>query len=226
MCSTVVRTLYWSYWANVFYILGMFGYLTIDTLTYLHPTLNNTFSATIYIFLSIIFVIDAILYTIDWYMYAVKLREHETDPIEYRTELVACIFLHLGSGFYFVSSLLYLKTTDPPLDTILLMNFLGIIAFLCEACLTFIGWRITLRKHPSADPKRGCVPQVNRLFKKKNKISTIFNFYQSLGCLFVGTSNEFPSWSCLFMCNNISLSIVFKFESNPSEWCSYFTNVW
>lgn len=152
--------LYWSYWANIFYILGMFGYLTIDTLTYLHPTFNNQFSSFIYIFLAMIFVIDAILYSIDWYMYAVKFREYQTDRIEYRTELVACIFLHLGSYLYLTSSLLYFKR-DQFIRTILLMNFLGTLAFLFEAGCTLLGWRMTFRKYPSANPKRGCVPQVN-----------------------------------------------------------------
>ena len=106
MRSSVVPTLYWSYWANVVYIIGMIGYLTIDTISYIFISLNNTISFIIYIFLAILFVIDAVLYTIDWYMYAVKLRENKDEPIQYRSEFVACIFQNLGSYFYLIGALL------------------------------------------------------------------------------------------------------------------------
>ena len=99
MRSSTAPILYWSYWANVIYILGMFGYLTIDTITYIVPTFNNTFSSSIYICLAIVFVVDAVLYTIDWYMYAVKLRENQDAPIGYRAEFVALYFSKFGKLF-------------------------------------------------------------------------------------------------------------------------------
>jgi hypothetical protein len=171
MRSPILPALSWSYWANVIYILGMFGYLTIDTITYLSDTFNNTFSSFIYVFLAIMFVIDAILYTIDWYMCAVKLRENEDEPIEHRIDLVACIFQNLGSYFYLIGALLSFNRVRF-IEKILLLYFIGIIAFLMEAGLTFIGWRISFRKNPTANPKRGCVPQVIN----KKKLNKIFLF--------------------------------------------------
>jgi hypothetical protein len=171
MRSSVLPVLYWSYWGNVLYILGMFGYLTIDTITYLFTSFNNKLSCYIYVFLALIFVIDAVLYTIDWYMYAVKLRDNEDEPIEHRTEFVACIFQHLGSYFYLIGALLNFNRAQF-IEKVLLLNFIGIIAFLIEAGLTFLGWRILFRRKPSANPKRGCVPQV--LNKKINKIRFFF----------------------------------------------------
>lgn len=161
MRSSIAPILYWSYWANVIYILGMFGYLTIDAVNYMFPSFDSRFSSFIYVFLAILFVIDAILYTIDWYMYAVKLRDKPNASIEYRTEFVACIFQHLGSYFYLTGALLSFNR-NRWLRAILLLNSIGILAFLTEALLTFLGWRITLRKRPPANAKRGCVPQVNR----------------------------------------------------------------
>ena len=158
MRSSIAPILYWSYWANVIYILGMFGYLTIDTVTYIFPTFDSTLSSSVYIFLAILFVIDATLYTIDWYMYAVKLRANDNAPIEYRAEFVACIFQHLGSYCYLIGALLLFSKTRL-LRAILLSNFIGILAFLTESLLTFLGWRIALRKRPPANAKRGCVPQ-------------------------------------------------------------------
>ncbi len=159
MRSSAVPVLYWSYWANVIYILGMFGYLTIDAVTYVFTSFDSTFSSYVYAFLAIVFVIDAILYTIDWYVYAVKLRNNENDPIEYRAELVACIFQNLGSIFYLIGALLSFDKAHL-MKVVLLLNFIGIIAFLIEAGFTFLGWRISFRRKPSANPKRGCVPQV------------------------------------------------------------------
>lgn len=181
MRSSLAPTLYWNYWANVIYILGMFGYLTIDTITYMLPTFHNTFSVNIYIFLAVIFVFDAILYTIDWYVYTVKLRENEGQPIENRAELVACIFLNLGSYFYLIGALLSFNRTRF-IEQILIFNFIGILVFLIEAGLTFLGWRISLRKRPTANPKRGCVPQVIKNETKSHKIFFSFHIFRMFIC--------------------------------------------
>src|SRR5579871_320061 len=102
----VVSPLYWSYWANVIYILGMFGYLTIDSVNYIFRSFNDNFSCFVYVCLAILFVIDAGLYTMDWYTYAVKLRENKDQPIQYRIEFVGCIFQNLGSYLYLFGALL------------------------------------------------------------------------------------------------------------------------
>ncbi len=158
----------------------MFGYLTIDTITYIFTSFNNTFASFIYVFLAIVFVIDAILYTIDWYMYAVKLRGNEDQPIEYRVEFVACIFLNLGSYLYLSGALLNFDKARF-IEKILLLNFIGILAFLIESGVTFLGWRISFRKKPSTNPKRGCVPQVinNRI----NKIKHLFSSHLFRMCI-------------------------------------------
>ncbi|CAF2401885.1 unnamed protein product [Rotaria sp. Silwood2] len=158
MDSLVVPISYWSYWANVVYILGMFGYLTIDTINYIFKSFNESFSCFIYVFLAILFVIDAALYTIDWYMYAIKFRQNKNEPIEYEAELVACLFQNLGSYFYLISALLAFNKSRF-VKEILLYNLIGINAFLMESGFIFLGWRISFRRKPSTNPKRGCVPQ-------------------------------------------------------------------
>jgi hypothetical protein len=168
MRSSVVPALYWAYWANVLYILGMFGYLTIDTISYIFVSFNNTFA---YVILAVIFVIDAILYTIDWYMYAVKLRENKNEPIGYRSEFVACIFQNLGSCFYLIGALLSFNNKTRWMDKIFLLNLIGIFAFLIESGFTFLGWRISLQKNPPNNPKRGCTSQVKT--KKQRQIKYI-----------------------------------------------------
>ncbi|CAF1097991.1 unnamed protein product [Rotaria sordida] len=158
MDLSVVPISYWSYWANVIYILGMFGYLTIDTINYIFKSFNESLSYFIYVFLAILFVIDATLYTIDWYMYAVKLRQNKDEAIQYEAELVACLLQNLGSYFYLISALLAFNKSQFT-KIILLFNLIGINAFLIESGFIFLGWRISFRRKPSTNPKRGCVPQ-------------------------------------------------------------------
>ena len=152
-------SLYWKYWGTVVYILGMSGYLTIDSVNYIFISFNDSLSRFVYIVVAILSVIDAILYTIDWYMHAVKSRENKDEPIQYRIEFVACIFQHLGSYLYLIGALLATRNTQF-METVLLLNFIGMMAFLIESCLIFLGWRISFRRKPSTDPKRGCVSQV------------------------------------------------------------------
>ncbi|CAF0793496.1 unnamed protein product [Rotaria sp. Silwood1] len=158
MDSLVIPISYWSYWANVVYILGMFGYLTIDTINYIFKSFNESLSCFVYVFLAILFVIDAALYTIDWYMYAVKSRQNRNEPIQYEAESVACLFQNLGSYFYLISALLAFNKGQF-MKNILLFNLIGINAFLIESGFIFLGWRISFRRKPSTNPKRGCVPQ-------------------------------------------------------------------
>ncbi|CAF1030095.1 unnamed protein product [Rotaria sp. Silwood1] len=144
MYSSIIRTLYWGYWANIIYIIGMIGYLIIDTISYMYISLNTIFSFIIYLLLAIVFVIDAILYTIDWYMYAVKLRKNKDQPIQYQSEFLACIFQHLGSIFYFIGAILAFNKIY--LIKKLLFNLLGIFSFLIESIFTLLGWIILFRR--------------------------------------------------------------------------------
>ena len=161
MRSSIAPALVWAYWANIIYIIGMKGYLTIDGITYMFPTINYKLSCTIYLLLAVIFVIDALLYTIDWYIYAVKLRKHPDEPIEYRCEFVSCIFQNLGSYLYLIGAALSFETSRS-MDTILLFNFFGILAFLTESIFTLIGWLMFLQRKPSDSVKHGCDLQVKR----------------------------------------------------------------
>jgi len=157
MRSSIVPTLLWGYWANIVYIIGMIGYLTIDTISYTYLSFNTTLSFVIYIVLAILFVIDAVLYTIDWYIYAVKLRKTKDESIKYRSEFVACIFQNLGSYFYFIGALLSFNKIQW-MTRILFFNFIGIICFLIESIFTIIGWIIIFRRNP----KNSCTIQVNK----------------------------------------------------------------
>jgi hypothetical protein len=166
MRSSSAPALLWSYWANLVYILGMFGYLTIDTISYNYPSFNNTLSLIIYLSLAVVFVIDALLYTIDWYIYAVKLRNSNQEPIQYRSELVACVFQNLGSYFYLTGALLAFDKTRL-IDKILLFNLIGVISFLTESAFTLLGWFMVFRRSLSNDPKSGCSIQVTEQIRSR-----------------------------------------------------------
>ncbi|CAF3190947.1 unnamed protein product [Rotaria socialis] len=158
MDSPVVPIYYWSYWATVIYIAGMFGYLAIDTSNYLFEIFNDSLSYFVYAFLAILFVVDAALYTIDWYIYAVRSRNDKNEPIQYQAELVACIFQNLGSYCYLISALLTFNKSQY-MGKILLFNLIGIFAYLIESGFIFLEWGISGRRKPSTNPKRGCVSQ-------------------------------------------------------------------
>lgn len=157
--SVIAPILYWGYWANVLYILGMFGYLLMDTLMYLSAPMEDRFVRLIYTFLAVLLVIDAILYSIDWYMYAVKSRENVDQPIHFRAELIASVFHHLGSYAYLIGALIAFHRTGW-ISAWFLFNFLGSLAFLFESAFTFLGWIITLKKTKPTNPKFGCSSQV------------------------------------------------------------------
>jgi hypothetical protein len=172
MRSSIAPVLFWGYLGNIVYIIGMIGYLTIDISSYMYTSFNSTLSSIIYVILAIIFVIDAVLYTIDWYMYAVKLRKTKNDPIEYRSEFVACIFQNLGSYFYLTGALLSFRKTQL-FKKVLLFNFIGIIAFLIDSIFTLLGWLIVFRRKPSKNPKNGCTIQVKN---QELKVHRLFFF--------------------------------------------------
>lgn len=162
MHSSIVRALLWGYWANIVYIIGMIGYLTIDVISYAYLSLNTKISSIIYVVLAIVFIIDAVLYTIDWYMYAVKLRTDKSQPIKYRSELFACIFQNLGSIFYFIGAALAFAKTRM-IETRLLFSLMGIFTLLIESILTITGWFILCRRNTSKTLKDSCKIQVETM---------------------------------------------------------------
>ena len=154
MCSSTSPILFWGYWANLVYIIGMIGYLTIDIISYTSTKFDNALSFRIYLLLAILFVLDASLYTVDWYVYSMKFPALEDQKcIEYRFELFACIFQNLGSYFYLFGTAFSCDKTRW-INHIFLFNFLGILCFLIESILVLLGWFIIFRKklsHPSKD---------------------------------------------------------------------------
>ncbi|CAM4749610.1 unnamed protein product [Rotaria magnacalcarata] len=158
MDSPIVPIYYWNYWATVIYIVGMFGYLAIDTSNYLFEVFDDSFSCFVYAFLAILFVIDAALYTIDWYVSAIRSPNDNNEPIQCQAEFVACLFQNLGSYCYLISALLTFNKSQY-MGTVLLFNLIGIVAFLIESGFTFLEWYISCRRKPSTNPKRGCVFQ-------------------------------------------------------------------
>ncbi|CAF3210044.1 unnamed protein product [Rotaria socialis] len=155
MHSTIARFLLCGYWANIVYIIGMIGYLIIDTISYMYMSFNSTISSIIYMILASVFVIDAILYTMDWYMYAVKLRKYQDQPVQYRSEFVACIFQNLGSIFYLIGAILVFEKIQV-IEKKFLFNLFGIISFLMESFLTLLGWIIVFRRRPAKTSKNSC----------------------------------------------------------------------
>lgn len=171
----IVVDLFWGYWANIFYIFGMFGYLTMDTLMFLTVSMETRLISFVYTFLGVILLVDAILYSIDWFTYAVKSRENDDVPIEFRSEFVACCFHYLGSFGYLIGSLTSFNRSDF-FNVFLLLNFLGSLAFLFESAFTFLGWIITLKRNKTKNPKRSCSTEVKRLeiFVEQNQSFRLF----------------------------------------------------
>jgi hypothetical protein len=158
-----------AYWANILYIVGMFGYLTIDTLTYVDRSIDLKLSSSIYCALAVVFVFDAILYTIDWYFYAVKYRDDTTAPIRYRSEAIACVFHLLGSQSYLLGAIFAL---DRPRQTgrMLLFNVIGIVALLVESAFTLLGWIVVVREHGRPRP---CSADVSRVYRLLNGLGSL-----------------------------------------------------
>ncbi|CAF0950385.1 unnamed protein product [Didymodactylos carnosus] len=138
-----ISPLFWNYWASVVYILGSISYMFMDSFCLIF-SVDNYASFVIYIILANLFVIDAILYAIDWYTYAILLRKHKNDLINYRSELIACIFQHFGSYCYLLGAILALDKTKY-MAKILILNIIGIFSLVLEAIFTIIGWQISLR---------------------------------------------------------------------------------
>jgi hypothetical protein len=167
MSLSSIPVFYWSYWASLIYIFGMLGYLMMDTLIYLSVPIETTVSCVLYALLAGFFAIDAIFYTIDWYIYAVRSRQHDDEPIHYRAELVACIFHQCGSYCYLIGAILaFDKMTW--MKVVLLCNFIGILAFVFESCLTFLGWIVTLKRTRSIDRRYQCTAQVRFMWSVEN----------------------------------------------------------
>ncbi|CAF1055373.1 unnamed protein product [Adineta ricciae] len=156
MCSSTSPILFWGYWANIVYIIGMIGYLTIDIISYTSTKFDNALSFLIYLLLAILFVLDASLYTVDWYVYAMKFPASEGQKsIQYPSEFFACIFQNLGSYFYLFGAVLSCDKTRW-INHIFLLNFLGILCFLIESILVLLGWFIIFGKKLSHYSKDRC----------------------------------------------------------------------
>ena len=168
MRSSIQPALVWAYWANIIYLIGMLGYCTVDTTNYVLLTFDRTVSNVVYLFLASLFVVDAILYSIDWFVYAVKLRAQPDEPIKYRCEFVACIFQHLGSCLYFIAAILAFDSGRWA-ERILVINFLGVVAFLVESLLTFAGWLVILRTAPTIHPSSRCQIQVRTIGEDRRR---------------------------------------------------------
>ena len=154
----------------------MIGYLIIDIISYVYLSLDNIISFMIYIVLAFVFIIDAGLYTIDWYMYAIKLRKSRNEPIQYRLECIACIFLNIGSYFYFIGALLSFNKTQY-FEKTLLFTLIGQISFLIESFLTLFGWMLINRRKTSFSPRR--LIQVTTISSNSFLLSLYFRIFLS-----------------------------------------------
>jgi len=130
-----VPCIYWYFHANLFFIIGMTGYLTMDVIDYA-ITVNATTTYIVYVILSSIFVIDAIIHFLIW----------QSDPLceSKMYNGISCsawIFDNIGSFSYLLGAL-FSYNIETSLQIVRIFNLIGVCGFLLEAIASFIAWRI------------------------------------------------------------------------------------
>lgn len=124
----VNRTLFWSFWANVLFIVGMIGYLTMDTFDYLQAhVFNPSVTNLIYILLASLFVMNATLqFFVLYYM-----NKHVQ---RYYTMMLSCLFDKASSHAYLVGAILT-AVASAKVTTIWTLNTVGVCGFVIAATI-------------------------------------------------------------------------------------------
>ena len=121
-----MRTLFWSFWANLLFIFGMIGYLMMDLIDYVYPITNaSSMRNPLYVFLAALFVINATLHL----FLVLSMNPHVK---RYRTLLCTCFLDQLGSYAYLLGAIFF--TLDAlSANLIWLCNTIGVAAFVLAA---------------------------------------------------------------------------------------------
>ncbi|CAF3412331.1 unnamed protein product [Rotaria socialis] len=125
------RALFWSFLANVIYLIGMIGYFLMDVFDYVHPNaINLSLSSCIYVVLAGIFVIDANLQTLSVY-------NTSRNAYRYYAMVLSSIFDQVGSQAYFIGAL-FMATALTNSNTITICNEVGVSAFVAAAAINML----------------------------------------------------------------------------------------
>ena len=94
------RTLFWSFLANILFIIGMLGYFLMDGLDYKRPdALSTSVASTIYVLLAGIFVLNSMFQLLSIYNIS-------SSTYRYYFMVSSCIFDKVGSYTYFLGAIL------------------------------------------------------------------------------------------------------------------------
>ncbi|CAF0985022.1 unnamed protein product [Rotaria magnacalcarata] len=125
------RALFWSFWANVIYLIGMIGYFLMDVFNYIRPNvINLSLSSSIYAILAGIFVIDTTLQIFS--VYNISRNAHR-----YYAMVLSSIFDQVGSHVYFLGAL-FTATALTNSTTIAICNGVGAANFAMGAAINML----------------------------------------------------------------------------------------
>lgn len=123
--------LFWSFWSNILFVLGMAGYFVMDGLDYIRPTaISSSLSGIIYVFLAGVFVVNSLFQLFSIY------HTNSSTPRFY-TMLFSCLFDKLGSYAYFIGALLA-ATAWTTSNTIWTFNIVGVCGFAIGAIINMM----------------------------------------------------------------------------------------
>lgn len=133
MGSDFFRTpdLFWSFWANVVFTLGMIGYLVIDGLDYMNPNaLSLSLFNSIYVVLAAVFIFDSSAQLFSIY-------KTPSSTQRYYVMVVSCVFDAIGSDAYFLGAL-FEATAFTTSKTVWLFNTVGVCGFVIGAAINML----------------------------------------------------------------------------------------
>jgi hypothetical protein len=125
------RALFWSFWANIIFLVGMIGYFLMDGLDYMRPnTINLSLAYSIYVVLAAVFVVDSAFQLLSIYntsRYANR----------YYAMVFSSIFDKIGSNAYFLAAL-FTATALTSSNTIWIINVIGLCGFVAGAAVNMM----------------------------------------------------------------------------------------